>query len=274
MAVLAPARQMSLALALAEIGDRPAKWAGLGQWELAPFRLVLVAGTKGFDSLSGGRVPSWGAGMTLPGRRTVVIRVDGGDPAATLHHELAHLVFHDAVRVRVPLWFDEGYAVVAAEEWSRLEGLRLNLAVAVGKVPELGGLDAALRGGSIGAEAGYALAGTAVRHLARLQPAGTLDSLVRRLRDHEAFEDAVLASTGRTLEQFEISWRADVRRRYGLGLWVVAGGGWAVLAVVLVGAAWFRRRADRPRREALDIGWEVAAPSEETEVLDPTRLDS
>jgi hypothetical protein len=55
-----------------------------------------------------GRGPSWGAGFALPGARTIVIRVDGGDPHGILRHELAHLALHEAIRVRVPLWFDEG----------------------------------------------------------------------------------------------------------------------------------------------------------------------
>jgi hypothetical protein len=33
-----------------------------------------------------------------------------------------------------------------------------------------------------------------------------------------------------------------------------------------------RRRADRPRRLALDVGWEVPEDEEPTEVPDPTEL--
>lgn len=205
--------------------------------------------------------------MTVPSSRVIVIRVDGGDPRATFRHELAHLVLHDAVRGRVPLWFSEGYAVVAAAEWGRLQALRLNLAVARGRIPGLRSLDAALRDAPATAEAAYALAGSAVLYLARVHPDGTLDPLIGRLMAGEPFADALLASTGRTVDRFDDDWRKDVKRRYGLLVWLAAGGFWAVVGgLVLVLRGW-RRRADRPRRAALDIGWPLPPEGDETVTL-------
>src|SRR5688572_24867073 len=100
-----------------------------------------------------GRAPAWGAGFALPGARPTVLLVDEGDPTPTPRHELAHLALHDAVGVRVPLWFDEGYAAMASGEWDRLGRLRLNLSVARGDIPNFYALDRALRGGEATAEA-------------------------------------------------------------------------------------------------------------------------
>jgi hypothetical protein len=84
--------------------------------------------------------------VALPGLRTIVLRADGTDLSRTLRHELAHLALHEQVDVRVPLWFDEGYAGLAAGEWERLGRLELNLTVARGALPGLRALDGALRG--------------------------------------------------------------------------------------------------------------------------------
>ena len=80
-----------------------------------------------WNSLTAGRAPSWGAAIAVPGARTILLRADEGDLSRTLRHELAHLALHEAVAVRVPLWFDEGYASWAAGEWDRLGTLELNL---------------------------------------------------------------------------------------------------------------------------------------------------
>jgi hypothetical protein len=168
----------------------------------------------------------------------------------------------------VPLWFDEGYASWAAGEWERLSGLELNLAVVRGAVPDLRGLDGALRGSASTADAAYALAVSAVTELARRHPSGTLAPLLGRLRAGTDFEAAVRATTGLSLAQFEREWRRTLRRRYSLATWLLAGGGWAVLALTLWALLQHRRSADRVRRAALDQGWEVPAES-----ATPTELD-
>jgi hypothetical protein len=204
-----------------------------------------------------GHTPGWGAAMAFPESHTIVLRADAGDAGRTLRHELAHLALHRKVRVRVPLWFDEGYAALAANEWERLGGLELNLAVARGAVPEFRDLDAALRGTSQAAEAAYALAMSAVLELARRNPTGRLDPLFSLLSRDEGFEASVQATTGLSLSRFEDVWRRSVRTRYTLATWLAAGGLWVIVAVVTVGLVWWRRRADRGRRAALDVGWEA-----------------
>src|SRR5206468_6567761 len=64
----------------------------------------------------------------------------------SLRHELAHLALRWHVRRHVPLWFEEGYAAVAAQEWDRLDALRLNWQLARGVHMNLDDVDRALRG--------------------------------------------------------------------------------------------------------------------------------
>ena len=271
MTVVAWPAQLDLAIALAEQADRPAEWPGLGRVPPAPFRLVVVPDARRLDSLTLGRAPRWGAAVALPTVRTIVLRADGEDLSRTLRHELAHLALHEAVDVRVPLWFDEGYAGWAAAEWDRFGGLELNLAVARGALPSLGGLDRALRGTETSADAAYALAVSAVTELARRNPSGSLQPLLEQLRAGTEFQSAVLATTGLSIDRFEEQWQQSVRRRYGLATWLLAGGGWILVAAGVLGLVHFRRRADRKRRAALDEGWEIAPEAVDGPELDPTR---
>lgn len=271
---MARGADLDLAIALAEDADAPRAWYGLGQTPPGRIRLIVVRGEARLDSLMRGRGPAWGAGFAMPGARTIVIRADKGDPRQTLRHELAHFALHDAVRVRVPLWFDEGYAAIAAGEWDRLEGLRLNLTVARGRIPNFYELDRALRAGESTAEAAYALAASAVAMVARRHPGHSLDPLLTRLKGGESFESALLATTGSTVGRFEVEWQKDVRKRYGLLVWAMAGGLWLLVALGVILASWLRRRRDRPRRAALDQGWVIEPEDPETPEEGPPRLDS
>jgi peptidase MA superfamily protein len=175
----------------------------------------------------------------------------------TLRHELAHLALHQAVTVRLPLWFDEGYATWASGQWDVFDRLSINLAVARGEIPTLRELDAALRGSRVTADAAYALAASAALELARRNPTGTLDPLLAQLERGTGFDEALLATTGMDAERFEDAWRRSVRTRFGLFTWLAATGFWFTVSGFVVLGYLLRRRRDRPRRVALDAGWEV-----------------
>jgi hypothetical protein len=260
-----------LGLELARRAGRPTEWPGLGRRTPGPLQLIVVPDGRQFDSLSSGRAPAWGAGVALPGARTIMLRADRDNLYGTLRHELAHLALHQAVKGRVPLWFDEGYASWAAGEWDRLGVLDLNLAVVRGAVPDLRALDGALRGSASTADAAYALAVSAVTELARRNPSGSLTPLLQRLEAGENFDAAVLATTGLTMSQFDTQWRRTIRRRYSLATWLLAGGGWGVLAFSMWALVRIRRKADLPRRAALDEGWVVPPETTDPPELDRTR---
>jgi peptidase MA superfamily protein len=262
---------VGIAATLADDADRAAVWPGLGRRSVGRIRLILVPDEARFIALTGGRAPIWGAGVAEPGAHTILLRADVGDLERTLRHELAHLVLHDAVQVPLPRWFDEGYASWAAGEWDRVAALALNMSVARGAIPELDDLNADLRGGVATATPAYALAMSAVVALAQRNPTGTLTPLLDRLRAGTAFDVAVRQTTGLTLAQFNRDWVGTVHRRYGLVTWLAAGGLWAVIATVVLALSGVRKRADRPRRAALDDGWIIPSEDEAEPELDPAR---
>ncbi|MGH7527794.1 MAG: hypothetical protein ACREMX_13945, partial [Gemmatimonadales bacterium] len=105
--------QLPLAKDLAELAGRSTEWPGLGRRLPAPLRLIVVPDARRLDSLTRGRAPEWGAAVALPTDRTIVLRADAGDLYHTRRQQQAHHALQQEIPVRVPLWFDEGYAACA-----------------------------------------------------------------------------------------------------------------------------------------------------------------
>ena len=251
------------ALALAELADRTHQWPGLPSWTPGTLRLVVTDRPARFDSIAGGRAPAWSGALAFPASRTIVLQL-AGDPRRSLRHELAHLALHASVH-RIPRWFDEGYAAMAAGEWDRLDVLRVNWALARGGVPSLAQLDAYLRGESAAdAEGAYALATTAVMMLHRIGGDRGLGALIAALADSRDFDGALRASYTVTEGGFEELWQREVRSRYGwLSLITSVGLFWTLVALAVSGVWYWRRRRDRSRRAALDVGWVI--PDQESD---------
>ena len=255
--VVAEAKRIDAAIALAELADRPTDWPGLGRRPPGAFRLVLVGDSAELAHATRDRAPGWGAAIAFPESRTIILRADLPDLAETLRHEVAHLMLRGATRSRLPLWFDEGYATLAAGEFDRVARLELDFGVAFGGVPSLNDLDGQLRAQAPLADRAYALAATAVGALRERIPGNDLAPLIARLATGEEFSAAVHDATGRDLSRIEEDWQVETRHRFRFVLWLAAGGWW-LLATIVVAFAWGRRRRrERPRREALNIGWEL-----------------
>lgn len=245
------------ATSLAEYADAAAAWPALSRPFVDPLRIILAPSEGVLDSLTEGRVPEWGRGVAFPGTNTIIV-VAGRDARPTLQHELAHLALRNAIR-RPPRWLDEGYASWAAGEWDRLEALRVNWALARGVMPSLRELSADLRGPSgTRAEAAYALATTVVLHLERLGGERGLQPLMDALAAEGDIDRALRRTYQVTLSQFEDSWQRDLRRRYGVLLLLTSVSVFWSLVAGTVLVIWARRRRrNRERREALNVGWVV-----------------
>jgi len=252
-----------LAVAIAEAADRSRDFPGIGPLPDRPIRIILAPTREKYDSLTRGRLPLWSEGAAFPDMGTIVLLADGpsGRPAVTLRHELAHLALRWHVGRRAPLWFEEGYAAVAAREWDRFDALRLNWQLARGVRMDLADVDRALRGARGDAEAGYALAATAVLLLQRWGGERGLEPLLANLAQAESFDAALRATYHLTEGDFEQRWQRDVGSRYGWFSWVTAMGFfWLAVGSLLVALVVLRRRRDRAKRAALE--------SEDTQILD------
>lgn len=270
---LAWPRQAGLAVALAEAADRAAPFPGIGPLPDRPLRLILAPSRATFDSLTRGRLPSWSEGAAFPDAGTVVLLTAGPPDRLTtaLRHELAHLALRWRVRRFLPLWFEEGYAAVAAGEWDRLDALRLNWQVARGVRMNLDDLDRALRSDRVEAGSAYALATTAVLLLDRWGRgaggggAGGLELLIGNLAREPTFDAALRVTYHVTEGDFETRWQRDVATRYGWLSWAGATGlFWAAAGLLLVWLVRVRRRRDRARKALLDEAWTLPPEDDQT----------
>ena len=242
-----------LATSLAEQADRARGFPGIGSLPDRPIRIILAPTRAIYDSLTRGRLPFWSEGAAFPDAGTIVLlTVRPSNRPTALRHELAHLALRWHAGRRAPLWFEEGYAAVAAREWDRLDALRLNWQLARGVRMTLDDVDRSLRGARGDAEAAYALAATAVLLLERWGEARGLEPLLTSLPQAESFDAALRATYHVTEGDFELRWQRDVGSRYGWVSWLAAMGFfWLAIGTLLVALVVLRRRRDRAKRAAL-----------------------
>ena len=188
-----------------------------------PTQRVLIAiapDKRRFREWAGPGAPEWGAAITFPDSRRVVMQgrsagADAGDPRDVLRHELAHLALHEFLGDLPPRWFDEGYASYSAREWNRDDMVAANLALALRGTPSFSALDSLFGAGATTAQAAYALAYRAVVDLAALDSAHGLARLFANWRSEGSLDRGLRSTYGLTLADFERRWQQRTRRRYG-----------------------------------------------------------
>lgn len=203
------------------VGSRP----GLpGLPDSIPTRAIfyLAPDPAVWDFLTGGEIPEWGAGVAIPSRRIAVLPLFDspagglGSRDRTALHEWAHLGLHEYLDgLRIPRWFDEGYAQRVEGGWNVERAWRLRLALAGGGAPPLDSLTLDWPRGATEAELAYLLSGSAVQYLVQGSGERGLDVLLPRWRETGDFEEAFRRTFGYTSGTFESNWLRHVRRRYG-----------------------------------------------------------
>lgn len=222
-----------------------------------PVLIIVAPDRRAFRELVGPHAPEYGAAIAIPAEQRIVMQGsraggDAGNPFEVLRHELAHLALHEHMGDLPPRWFDEGYASVAAGEWSRDDVLATSLALVLRRQPSLDSLNAAFGGGASRASAAYALAHRAVVELAALDPARGLTLFFEYWRQEGAMDPAIRRAFGLTQAGFEERWHQRTRRRYGgLALFADLTVGALLLVVVVLPFYVSRRRRDRARLAAM-----------------------
>ncbi|GEM_PF-309939 len=221
--------------------------------------IFLTPDDARWDALTGGRTPHWGAGVAIPALDRIVLPVhrtpwDGFHAEArTVRHEWAHLGLHDYLRgLRIPRWFDEGYAQWSSGGWNVEEAWRLRLQLATGSAPPLDSLSLSWPRARAEAEIAYLLAASAMEYLVSGSGTRGVEVFLARWREGGDFEEAFRATFGITTGTFERQWTEHVKRRYGFLL--VLGQStlfWLFLGAALLGLWRIRRKRDRERMERL-----------------------
>ncbi len=222
-----------------------------------PSRAVfyLAPDLEVWNFLTGGQVPDWGAGVAIPDRQIAVIPLfeaaPGGprDRDRTALHEWAHLGLHEYLRgLRIPRWFDEGYAQRVSGGWNVEESWRLRVGLSGGGAPPLDSISLDWPRGRSDAELAYLLAGSAIEYLATVSGDRGLEVFLLQWRELRDFEEAFRRTFGYTTGTFETRWIEHVRRRYGWVLLLTQTAiFWAFAGLALVALVRLRSQRDLER---------------------------
>ena len=246
-----------------------------------PIRIYLAPDSRTFRTLTGGRAPEWGAGIAAPDDGIIVLRAYGGTGGAypqldrVLRHELAHVALHRYIPAVIPRWFDEGYAEWSAGELDVDGAWLLRVAFATQRAPELDSLELSWPRMSSDARVAYLLAASVVQYLVRESGTRGLQLFLERWHQGGNFEDALAATYGLSLDQLEIHWRRDVKRRYGwLAVLTQTSVAFAFMALAVIALFLVRRRRDRLRLAALQASELPDDPAFWTEIEPPIDPDA
>ena len=202
------------------------------------------------------RAPSWVAGYALPPFATIVLfpaRVPSYPDRsleALVSHEVAHLLIARAAGgVRLPRWFDEGLATVAAREWGIEDRARYAMAV-IGSGPEsTEELDSGFLGDAAAATRSYALSAAFMRYLLQEYGREVAARIIARVSTGESFATAFRAATGDPLAASEA---AFFRRNTFWNTWVPfltsATALWMGITLLALAAIRARRKRDAEMR--------------------------
>ncbi|MSR23418.1 MAG: hypothetical protein EXR92_07745 [Gemmatimonadetes bacterium] len=155
--------------------------------------IFLAPDQEIWDALTGGQIPDWGAGVTIPSLGRVVIPLFGlsgvglAERDRSTLHEWAHLGLHEYLDgLAIPRWFDEGYAQWASGEWNVQEAWRLRLALARGGSP-LDSLTLDWPRDRTNAERAYLLSASAVQYLFEGSGVRGMEVFLSRWREANQF---------------------------------------------------------------------------------------
>ena len=177
-----------------------------------------------------------------------------GERDRTVLHEWAHLGLHEYLAgLRIPRWFDEGYAQRASGGWRISEAWRLRLALAGSAAPPPS-IPSPSTGRGAGGRRDSPISSPALPSPTSLTvPVDRgLPVFLARWREMGDFEEAFRQTFGYSTGAFETRWAEHVRRRYS---WIALASEsavfWVIVGAALIVLARARARPADPRaREA------------------------
>jgi hypothetical protein len=245
-----------------------------GDHRLIRGTIYLAPSQEILDSLTGGRVPHWAAGVAIPSLQRIVLPAFGRsrspleDPVVVLRHELAHLALNAYLPRPIPRWFDEGYATWVSGGLDESAGWQIRFAFLLGRGPPLDSLTLAWPRQEGRARLAYLLSASAVRHMATRSSDTAFEALLTSWRELGTLDAAIRTTYQMTLGQFEKEWAELVKRRYG---WLLAisqiGAFWFAITLLLLVLGSIRKRRDREKLARMEAEEKLLPPWEEPELI-------
>lgn len=230
--------------------DARAVGAPMGMTELPRLSVRLVPDDAALRALSPPEMPPprYASGVAYPsiGLTLVSARApvtgDATRVAQVLRHELSHLAWGVATaQAAGPRWFTEGLAVEQSGEHSFERFQSMAQASFSGGLAPWAHLDTRFAGSAEQVDVAYAQGADIVAWLLRRDGPGRFAVLAERLRDGDAFAEAMRTAFGASLAGLEEEWRADVRSRFALAPLWAGSGVVTVVFLAMMGAAALRR---------------------------------
>jgi hypothetical protein len=220
-------------------------------------------------------MPAWVTGYTdgvtnLNGGSIVVILAqrtpsypDGG-LEEVLAHEVAHVLIHRAAGGRrVPRWFDEGLAMLAARSWRLRDQTELAIGLLGGPRVPLWKLDDLFAGDRRQVEHGYALAGTLVQDLLERYGPAVPRIVLARLARGDTFDEALRGATGATtIEIGEAFWDRQGTLKRWIPILTSTAALWFGISILAIVAA-IRKRRQRADLEDAPADITAAGPDDQ-----------
>lgn len=240
-----------------------------------PIRVILA----GVTSRLAANAPSWVSGYALPALDTIVLfptRVPSypdRNLEALLRHEIAHMMIARASgNGRLPRWFDEGTATVAAREWGVEDSARVALATLGPGPRSLHDVDAAFSGDSTGASRAYAMSAALVRSLLHRHGERAVARTLAGVARGEGFDEAFRAATGEPVEAFAHAYFArEALWRTWVPFLTSSTALWMAITALAMWAIKRRRERDAAQREAWESEEHTPAAPEPPREDDPQR---
>ena len=206
------------------------------------------------------RAPSWASGyaisksgvIVLLPRRVLSYPYDSLE--TVLVHEVAHVLIERAAQGHpVPRWFDEGLAMVAAQQWDLEDGARMFWAMVTGSPTSLDEVNVLFHQNDASAKRAYILAHAFVRHLLQKFGSDLPYRLFAFLRQGLSFQEAFARVSSMSLEKAEAAFWMD---QTIWSRWVPVATSSAVLWLGIVGLAFYAFKKKRQRAEELKRQWQ------------------
>ena len=233
--------------------DRRRILADLGSDRPRRARVVLCTGLACMQRAAPGaaRIPPWAAGVAFHRHDLVLLRTDSRtgrarDLAQVLAHELAHLALSAAVgHRRLPRWFQEGFAIHQAGEWTMGRVTALGGAVLGDRLFSLEVLTDSFPTSPPDVELAYAQSIDFVAWLLGQYGRPRFHRLIGLLDRGWSFINAIEEAYDQGIFTLEADWHTDLNLRF---TWIPLVTGtaslWGLATLVLV-AAWLRKRRSR-----------------------------
>jgi hypothetical protein len=238
----------------------PRAWVGgvmdlVGQYEPGPPIHVVLAPES---SPLARDVPPWVSGYT-DGVSNVVVLLPERTPSypdggleEVLAHEVAHvLIYRASAGRRLPRWFNEGLAMLAARSWRLTDQTHLALSLLFARKVPLWRLDDLFDGDRSDVERAYALSGALVQDLLDRYGTGVPRALLSRVAEGLSFDEALRRTTGATLVDVgDAFWARQTFLKRWLPVLTSTAVLWFGISLLAVMAAVKRRRQRAALAEA------------------------